>query len=378
MNHQAVQRVSGDEFPLWRKQAGRNIPHSFVLELTARCVNDCGHCYIRLPAGDEAARRAELTLTEIRDIAGQAAGLGALNCLLTGGEPLLRPDFPDVYLSLKRKGLFVSLYTTGNIVTDEHLKLLRRYPPLVIEVTVYGVTRETHERVTGVPGSFEAFCRGLDRLLAAGLRVRLKAMALRSNLRELPEIASFCRERTCDYFRFDPLLHLRFDGDPVRNERIRRERLSPSEIAELEHADPERREALERSCSELIFSNCVENACTHLFHCGAGQGKFEVGYDGRFRLCSALCHPDCTYDLRRGALADAWNNLVPKVRALRSERTEFLTGCRSCPIVNLCLWCPAHAHLETGELDAPVPYFCEVAHARAAALRQAVAAKEKE
>ena len=83
---------------------------------------------------------------------------------------------------------------------------------------------------------------------------------------------------------------------------------------------------------------------------------------------SSLCHPDCTYDLRKGSLADAWHNFVPKVRDMRSNRRDFLGGCNACPIINLCLWCPAHAHLETGELDAPVPYFCEVAHARVRAI----------
>ena len=65
-------------------------------------------------------------------------------------------------------------------------------------------------------------------------------MALRSNVHELPEIARFCRQYTCDYFRFDPLLHLRYDGDPQRNAEIKLERLSPEEIVAIEQADEER------------------------------------------------------------------------------------------------------------------------------------------
>ena len=108
--------------------------------------------------------------------------------------------------------------------------------------------------------------------------------------------------------------------------------------------------------------------CDHLFHCGAGQGSFTVSYDGVFRLCSSLWHPDCIYDLRRGSLREAWEKLVPRVRARRSQDREFLEKCRACSLVNLCLWCPAHAHLETGRLDAWVEYFCRVAQARARAL----------
>jgi len=62
---------------------------------------------------------------------------------------------------------------------------------------------------------------------------------------------------------------------------------------------------------------------------------------------------------------------VPRVRDMRSTNPEFLQKCRRCDIFNLCLWCPAHAALETGALDGWVDYFCAVAHARAAALRRA-------
>jgi radical SAM protein with 4Fe4S-binding SPASM domain len=229
--------------------------------------------------------------------------------------------------------------------------------------------------------------RGLDLLLDSGVRVRFKAMALRSNLHEMPEIGRFCRQRTKDYFRFDPVLHLRFDGDPARNEEIGSERLSPEEIVALERADPERFQALEKGCDKLILSErlsydecmaCAErdscdkfSAFTRLFGCGAGNGSFNVGYDGTFRLCSSLWAPETVYDLRQGSLREAWENLVPRVRAKGTENEALLRSCKSCPYVNLCLWCPAHAHLETGMMDGETPYFCEVAHARAKALRAA-------
>ena len=81
-----------------------------------------------------------------------------------------------------------------------------------------------------------------------------------------------------------------------------------------------------------------------------------VTADGTFRLCESLCHRTVA-DLRRGSLGQIWEELVPKVRGLQSKDKEFLEKCRVCPLVNLCLWCPAHAHLETGRLDAWVGRF---------------------
>jgi len=368
MSEPFVGRQSLPDLGLWDKLKERRRPISFDLEITARCNNDCRHCYINLPAGDRAARAAELTTAEILDIASQAAGMGAVWCLVSGGEPLLRSDFADIFLMLKRQGLLVSVFTNACLVTAEHVELLRRYPPRDIEVSVYGATRETYEAVTRRPGSFAAFTRGLDLLLESGVKVRLKAMALRANANELPAMAAFCRTHTKDYYRFDPLLHLRFDGDARRNAEIRAERLSPAEIVAVERADEERFGALQKGCDKLIGPDEEHAACDHLFHCGAGNGSFSVGYDGTFRLCSSLWHPDATYDLRHGTLAEAWEQVVPRVRDLRSRNPEFLEKCRRCGIINLCLWCPAHAALETGEMDEWIEYFCAVAHERAKAI----------
>ena len=365
-----VARRTLPEFGLWEQMKKRKSVLSFDIELTARCNLNCRHCYINLPAGDKAAKTRELTAAEIEGLAGEAASLGAVWCLATGGEPLLRKDFFDIYLALRRKGLLVSLYTNATLINAEHIRFFKKHPPRDIEVTVYGVTRETYEAVTRVQGSFAAFRRGLDLLLESGVKVRLKAMALRSNMHELPRIAEFCRARTKDYFRFDPLLHLRFDRDPVRNREIESERLTAEEIVRIEKDDVERFRAMEENCGEFIVPEFAESECTHLFRCGAGKRNFVIGHDGNFKLCVSLLHPDCVYDLRSGSLTEAWSEFVPRIRELRGARPEYLDRCAKCPIINLCLWCPAHADLETGYLDAPVDIFCQIAHARESALKK--------
>ena len=364
MNHCSQGSIPLDQFSLWEKTKEKRIPFSFELDITARCNNDCRHCYINLPAGDRKAKGRELSLVEIKEIVDEAVSLGALWCLITGGEPLLREDFSAVYLHMKQKGLLVSIFTNATLASQEHVRLFQKYPPRDIEVTVYGVTRETYEQVTRKDGSYAAFMRGLALLLEGGIKVRLKAMALRSNLHEIPKIARFCREKTRDYFRLDPFLHLRYDGDPLRNEEIRSERFSPEEIVALERSDPKRLEALRSGCGRFITTESLLSGCNHLFHCGAGNDNFNISYDGLFRLCASLWHPDCVYDLKRGSLKQAWQTFVPLVREMRSDRGQFLEKCRGCPIVNLCMWCPAYAHLETGAMDTSVDYFCHVAHAR--------------
>lgn len=356
------------DFSLWEKMKKSRKVFSFDLEITARCNNECRHCYICLSAGDRLAREQEISPEEISRIADEAIALGAVWVLITGGEPLLREDFEEIYLLLKKKGLLVSVFTNATLISKKHVDLFLKYPPRDIEVSVYGATKETYEKVTCRPGSFEAFKRGISLLLDNRVKIRLKAMALRSNVFELDDISEFCRERTKDYYRFDPLLHMRFDGDDSRNAGIIAERLTPEEIVEIEQADENRSGAMKENCDKLINLDYCHTGCDHLFHCGAGNGSFSVSYDGKFRLCSSLWAPETTWDLQTGTLREAWEEWVPKVRDLRSKNPEFLEKCRKCPIINLCLWCPAHAYLETGKMDEYVDYFCNVAHARAAAL----------
>jgi radical SAM protein with 4Fe4S-binding SPASM domain len=357
-------RQSLNEFPLWKQLDIERVLCSYEIEITSRCNLNCRHCYINLPAGDSVAADQELSTGEIRRIRDEAIALGAFWVLLSGGEPLLRKDFFDIYLGLKKAGLLVSLFTNATMMTNEHARLFNKFPPRSVEVTVYGVTPDTYERITRVPGSYVAFRRGLELLGRAGIPVTLKAMALRSNLHEIPEIIRFCRENGDSYFRFDPFLQLRCDRNPERNREIISERLTPDEVVRLETADNVRLEALKANCGRLIRPEFKQESSNALFRCGAGQGGFCVSASGIFRFCPSLWHPQCIYDLRKGSLAGAWYGLYGQVRAMISNRMEFLEKCRVCPVINLCQWCPAMAYLETGQLDVPVDEFCQLAQAR--------------
>lgn len=356
------------DFPLWEIMKEKNACMSFTLELTARCNNNCQHCYINLASGDASARMNEIRIDKIFEIADHAVELGAIWCNITGGEPLIRPDFSDIYRGLKERGLLISIMTNATLITEEHVKLFQEFPPRDIEVTVYGVTRETYESVSRRQGSFDAFIRGLNMLKKANVLVRLKATIIRSNFHEIQKISEFCRSYTKDYYRFDPILNLRLDHNLERNEEIRKQRLSPEEIVILEQSNADYALAFEESCNDSKLSQHQEFGDNRLFHCNIGRGNFIVSPDGRLRLCTDLCNSDCVYDLKTGSLADAWQNFIPKVQNMSSDSENYLNNCAVCPLLNLCFWCPARADLETGRLDEMVDYYCQIAHARAKAL----------
>jgi MoaA/NifB/PqqE/SkfB family radical SAM enzyme len=124
------------DFKLWEKVQHNKAPLSFWLEVTSRCNNNCRQCYGNLPAGDCFSSKNELSLKEIERIADEAVSMGCLSVLITGGEPLLRKDFSDIYRYLKEKGFLITIFTNATLITEEHIELFKMYPPWQLEVTI--------------------------------------------------------------------------------------------------------------------------------------------------------------------------------------------------------------------------------------------------
>jgi radical SAM protein with 4Fe4S-binding SPASM domain len=157
---------------------------------------------------------------------------------------------------------------------------------------------------------------------------------------------------------------LRFDRDEERNKIIRAERLTPEEVVRLEKADGNRYNCLQKNWDTLILDKRKQSTDNRIFFCGAGKQSCVIGWDGYFRLCESLMVPECLYDLRKGSLKQALTEFTPKVREIAADSPEYLETCGSCPLINICMWCPAIAYLEAGRMDRPVDDFCALARER--------------
>ena len=356
-----VEKVRADQGGLWQKRGpllGR-----LDIELTERCNNDCIHCCINLPVGDRVAREREMTTDEVKAILAEAATLGCLSVRFTGGEPLLRDDFEELYLFARRQGMKVLLFTNARLITPQLADLLARVPPgELVEVTVYGMKPVSYEAVSRVPGSYAEFRRGVDLLLERRVGFVVKGALLPPNRGEMDEFEAWAAtipgmDHTPSYSMFFDLRGRR--DSEHKNRQIAGLRLAPEEgVAVLN-----RREAYHKDMRQFC-SKFMGPSGDMLFACGAGHGTCVDAY-GRAQACLMLRHPDTVYDLKADSLRDALTSFFPRLREMRAANPDYLARCARCFLKGLCEQCPAKSWAEHGSLDTPVEYLCQVAHAQA-------------
>jgi radical SAM protein with 4Fe4S-binding SPASM domain len=252
--------------------------------------------------------------------------------------------------------MLVTIFANGTTITPRIADTLAEWRPSGIEITLYGRTEETYERVTGVPGSYTRCMAGIELLLARDLPLELKSMVLTLNRHEVWDMKAYAEGLGLKY-HFDPVLNARVDGDPGPAQY----RLSPQEVLDLDLADAKRAAEWQEFCAKFLRPSAHPE---HIYQCGAGLTTFHIDAYGRLSACMMARSP--SYDPRAGTFREGWHQFIPQVLAQTWSRER---PCRSCELIGLCGQCPGWAQMESGDQEAPVDYLCQIAHLRAEAFR---------
>jgi sulfatase maturation enzyme AslB (radical SAM superfamily) len=210
------------------------LPLKGSLDLTYRCNNNCRHCWLRIPPSAP-EKRDELSFAEIRDIVDQARAMGCREWNISGGEPMLRPDFADIFDYVTRKATRYSINTNGTLITPQIAQLMRRKGSKM--VALYGATAEVHNHVTRTPGSFERTMRGFAYLKEAGAGFTVQLIPMRDNFHQWDEMQALAQSLSRRWRCGAAWLYLSACGDPERNQEIKRQRLNPRDVIALDQPD---------------------------------------------------------------------------------------------------------------------------------------------
>lgn len=331
------------------------MPLNGTIELTRRCPLECQHCYNNLPVGDREALQNELSFEEIQKLMDDMADAGCLWLLLTGGEVFARKDALQIYDYAKSKGFLITLFTNAIMITEAIADHLAHNPPFSIEVTLYGRTKETYEKLTQIPGSYGRCMRGIQLLMERKLPLKLKTVATTITKDEIWAMRDFAEGELGVEFKFDGLINPRIDcsQSPLHV------RLQPEDLVRLDLQD-ERRVEEWRKLAENSHAR-TNPPSEQVYTCGGGINSFSVDPTGGMSIC-VLSHQE-HFNVREGGFDEGWNGFLKETRAKKRTR---LTKCVSCQIKDLCGMCAANGELHgDGDPEKPVEFLCQTAHLRA-------------
>jgi radical SAM protein with 4Fe4S-binding SPASM domain len=382
-----LDNCSDEEFfaEFTRRAVRQRVPLDASIELTHRCNLRCVHCYLGDQKEIRRHRRDELSTDAIKVLLDELAAAGTLNLTFTGGDPMVRKDFCTLYEYAVRKGFLITVFCDGALITPAVREVFARYRPRKVEVSVYGATRETYERITQVAGSHARCMDGIAWLAEAGIAFTLKTVLMQHNRHEL----QLLREVANGYgvpFYFDTAIFacLPHGDNAARANDILKpteindipvqmtsataagmttgsgtllapleQRLDPERAAQAHLSDPRQVEEM----ADLYLRTRDLPADARLYRCSAAQSTVHVDPYGNLQPCTISTNGG--HNIRDGGFAKGWHGPLAEVRKMKARAGS---SCQSCDKQVLCAGCPAFFAAESGDSSKKSDYVCETTH----------------
>ena len=340
---------------LHTKGRAMGVPIAGNFELTARCNFNCPMCYVHLSNDEVQSRGGELTAEQWLKIARDAKDRGMIFALLTGGEPLVRKDFFEIYDGMREMGLMISINSNGSMLQGKILERFLETPPFRFNISLYGGCDETYRRMCGLP-VYSQVKENIRALRKAGVDVSLNVSITPYNRDDLARIYADAVELDVNVkassYMYPPI---RVNGGAYGcNDRLSPEESAASAVAwDLLRFTPEvfaqRAENMAKMCNPDPDGCPVEDG--EGVRCRAGTTSLWLTWDGRMTPCGMMTEP-VVYPLEVGFDA-AWEELRRKTAMIRTP-----AKCVSCDHREICGACAAVCYTESGRFDAVPEYMC--------------------
>lgn len=341
---------------LCRRGAALGVPVSGIFELTPRCNLRCKMCYVRLTPEQMAPLGQELTAAQWLALAQEARAAGMVFLLITGGEPMLRPDFEEIYEALATMGFSIAINTNGTLLTPRLRELFHRLPPAQMNVTLYGTCPEDYEALCGDGSAFHRVEETLHWLQSEQMLVHLNCTVTPDNVHHFHRMEDYAKSLGLD------LRLTAYCLPPSRREGCDAcngfRRLPAEKAAELLVKDILIREGLPgiqaraKNLSTPPQADC-DLGVGDTISCMAGRSQFWVSWNGVMSPCGMFTQPG-TWPVEQGFGA-AWEQLKEQTAAIR-----LCPECKACAERETCMNCAAVTFTETGSFSGKPEYMCRL------------------
>ena len=346
--------VSRMEEVLVAKADALNLPIGGTMELLPLCNMDCKMCYVRQTKAQMDRQGRMLTCDEWLKIAAEAKAAGVLFLLLTGGEPLMYPEFERLYTTLMQMGFVITLNTNATLLDEKWAALCGNSPCRRISITLNGKDDEPYGALCGNPRGFTQVTHAAELLTAHHVPFRFTCSVTPYNKDQLPALHRVAQHfgvplEPCHYM-FPP--HRRDDND----ERFLR--LSPDEAADsviAAHALRNPHIPLQAAAVNSLAQLCRRTDFSKVqgFVCRAAHSGFWMNWKGELLPCGMFTEPKMS--LLDHSFPECWAHICAEVRKLRR-----CADCDTCAKRPLCKTCAASCLTETGSVSGKPEYLCRM------------------
>lgn len=341
--------------------AEKRLPVSGSIEVSPLCNMDCAMCYVRLSPEELKAKGRLRTADEWLAVGREMRDAGVLFLLLTGGEPLLYPEFKELYLGLRRLGMILTINTNGTLLGEAWADFFAENPPRRINLTIYGGNDDAYRTLCRHPDGYAKAMRAAALLKERGIQFRFSYSVTKENAADLvpfmkearemgvhsginPYMIPAVRERTQP---FDDTSRVSPEEAAKASFAIMREAVKDEE--ELKSRCKEKTDRIDQAAAYFAAHPELEVPSPSL--CMGGRCSFSVSWQGELHPCVILTAPSASvFDT---SFAEAWKRV-----AEGAEKLRLPAKCTACPRRSVCEICPAAALTETGSMEEAPAYLC--------------------
>lgn len=339
-------------------------PKWIAWEITRRCNLKCVHC--RSSSEIEVANHPDFTFDEAKAIMDDIASYANPVMVLSGGEPLLRPDVFDIAKYGNSKGFRMCLATNGTLVTDEICRKIKEADIKMVSLSIDGSNAETHDTFRNQKGAFDGTIHATELFRKHDIQFLVNSSFTVRNRTEIPDIYKLVKslgatawymfmivptgrgedimEELIPEDIYDEILEWHYEVEKEENELLMRPTCAPHYYRIVRQKAKEEGEKFKRR--NLKFSTGGSKGCL------AGQLICLIDVDGEVLPCSYF--PKSAGNIKKTQFKEIWENsdLFLQLRDFKS----YKDNCGKCEYVSVCGGCRARAYAMTGDYLAQEPF----------------------
>ena len=298
---------------------------SIHIEITSKCNEKCIHCYIphKNKCNDMQPDILYAILKQCRD-------MNILHVTISGGEPFLHENFCEILLKCQEYDLSVNVLSNLSLLNARILEVMKNYPLLCVQVSLYSMNSEVHDSITQMVGSYKKTIRAIMKLIKNNIPLQISCPILKQNMNSYKEVINWAKKYNI-HVGSDFLIIGRYDHSIENlNNRLSiheiKNMLNEIIITDQEYINRMKKESEDKkniSENDYICSICNSSICIsdrgNVYPC-AGWQEYVVG------------------DIKTTSLKEIWKN-SDKIKYLRNLRRNDFPKCMQCSDKEYCTMC---------------------------------------